>query len=140
MRPLASLRLVRPRLSAPKTRLSAVLQENTVLPMVLDRLNPLLHLFSGQTRIKKMDFVFRPEDTKNFGSMKRLKWYIHKYPNIFLLTLPVTFIVYNSIEETTRYYKKLNEATYASYANLNQYSLCRKDDWLPQNTPKRYLS
>lgn len=87
-----------------------------------------------------MDFIPQPEDAKKFGSMKWLKWHIYKYPNVFLMCLPVPVLIYKAFEVGFRYQRTFNDGTYVPYVIQNRYSVCRSDDWMAQNTPKRYLN
>lgn len=87
-----------------------------------------------------MDFVPQPEDTKKFGTIRWLKWNIYKYPNIFLIALPVPFIIYKATQKILSYNRDFNNGTYVPYVIMNRYAVCREDDWLVKNTPKRYLN
>lgn len=85
-----------------------------------------------------MDFVPQPEAAKKFPSMAWFKWHIYKYPNVFIIALPVPIIVYRLIEAKIRLSRGLADGTYVPNIMHNKYVVCRSDDWMAQNTPDRY--
>lgn len=86
-----------------------------------------------------MDFVPQPEAAKKFG-LKWLKWHIYKYPNVFLVALPVPFIICKFAEVIYRNDKNLKNGTYVPNVIMNRYAICRSTDYSATITPSRYTN
>lgn len=87
-----------------------------------------------------MDFVNQPEDAKKFGSIKWLKWNLVKNPHIFVISSIVPFMLAKAIHVFVTLDRDINNGTYVPNVVMNRYAICRPDDWMAQNTPKRYIS
>lgn len=87
-----------------------------------------------------MDFVPQPEGAKKFPSIMWFKWHIYKYPNIFIIALPVPVIIYNLAKAKIRMDRELLTGEYVPNVLQNKYAICRSDDWMAQNTPKKYTN
>lgn len=85
-----------------------------------------------------MEFVPQPEEAKKFGSMKWLKWHLFKYPHVFIVFSPVPVIIYRFIHNKLYLSRGMRDGTYVPNVIFNRYAIARSDDWLAENTPKRY--
>lgn len=85
-----------------------------------------------------MDFMPQPEEAKKFGTMKWIKWNIYKYPNIFLILLPIPFACMALSSLIISTHKGMKNGTFVPNVIMNRYVVVRPDSFLPSVTPSRY--
>lgn len=85
-----------------------------------------------------MDFVPQPEDSKRFMSYKWIKWNMYRYPQIFLILIPIPYLFYRIGVFTVSTTRDMNDGKYVPDVIKNRYAICRPGDHAEVNTPKRY--